>query len=409
MKNALAGLIVFTLLGAGLLHAQDRDVQPEKGAKLIAWEGQGVGADFLRAAAKKFTEATGVPVTVEEVGGMVAMNKLSTDGPAGRGADVFVMPHNSIGDGVAAGLLMENLVSTSRIKKDFVPMVVQAVTYNGKVYGFPCAMETTALFYNKDLWKAPPKTFEEIVEFGKTWNNPKKNKYALVFQPDNLYIDYGFMAGAGGYVFGKNGTDATDLGLNNSATVKALTAVVGLRPAMLQKAQDITGDVVSGLFSEGKASAIIGGPWNIYGLQKAGVNFGIVPLPTLAGITPRPFSGVQVYGTSTYSKYPTAAQLFAKFLTSDEMLLERFRLTDQIPPVSVLLTNSEVTKSSFNQAFVAQLKNSDPMPAIPEINLVWAPFQTAMSDAWSGKIDVKTAMATASKTIQDQIAIQNRK
>ena len=140
MKNALAGLIVFTLLGAGLLHAQDRDVQPEKGAKLIAWEGQGVGADFLRAAAKKFTEATGVPVTVEEVGGMVAMNKLSTDGPAGRGADVFVMPHNSIGDGVAAGLLMENLVSTSRIKKDFVPMVVQAVTYIGKVYGFPCAM-----------------------------------------------------------------------------------------------------------------------------------------------------------------------------------------------------------------------------------------------------------------------------
>ena len=409
MKSAMTGLLALALLAGGPLDAQDRDVQPEKGARLVAWDSTGAPADFLRAAAKKFTEATGVPVTVEDVPDIDAINKLSTDGPAGRGADVFSMPHNLIGSGVASGILMENLVSSSRIKKDFLPQAVQAVTYDGKVYGFPNAIETTALFYNKDLWKTPPKTFEEIVEFAKTWNNPKKNKYALVFSPDSLYTDYAFIAGGGGYLFGKNGTDASDIGLTSPSTIKALNAVLALKPITLQKAQDITADVTNGLFLEGKASAIIGGPWSIYGFQKAGVNFGIVPLPTLAGMVPRPFSGVKMYGTSTYSKFPRAAQLFAKFLTTDERLLERFRATNQIPPVTTLLANPEITKTSFNRAFVEQLKTSDPMPSIPEIQLAWGPFQTAMSDVWSGKIDVQAAMATATKSIQGQMALLKKK
>lgn len=36
-----------------------------------------------------------------------------------------------------------------------------------------------------------------------------------------------------------------------------------------------------GLFGEGKVAAIIDGPWAIQGYDNSGVNYGVVPIPTL--------------------------------------------------------------------------------------------------------------------------------
>ena len=37
-----------------------------------------------------------------------------------------------------------------------------AVTYDGKIYGYPVSDETYALFYNKDLIEEAPTTWEEV-------------------------------------------------------------------------------------------------------------------------------------------------------------------------------------------------------------------------------------------------------
>ena len=44
---------------------------------------------------------------------------------------------------------------------------MQQVTVGGKVYGIPLVIETLVLYYNKDLLKTPPKTFNELEDLTK--------------------------------------------------------------------------------------------------------------------------------------------------------------------------------------------------------------------------------------------------
>jgi len=381
----------------------DQNVRPEAGASITVWETAGPNLEFMKWAANEFEKETGVSVRVEEVSDMAALNKMSTDGPAGRGADVFSMTHDGLGTAVSSGLIMPNLVTSTRVKTEFMSAASRAVTYENKIYGFPHTIETIALFYNKDLLPNAPETFEEIVSFGRGWTNFRKNKYGLVVSPADLYTSYAFMTATGGYLFGNNGTNPSDIGLNKSGAIAGLNALLSLKPVNIQKSMDITSDVTNGLFTEGFVGAIISGPWSVYGFKKAGLNFGVTPLPTIDGKRLRPFSGVKLYAVSSYTKFPRAAQLFAKYLTTNEMLLERFKRTDSIPPATALLGNPVLTSDPFVKAFVDQAQYSDPMPNIPAMQYCWDPFQAAMADVWDGSANLQTAMDNAVKVINDQM------
>ena len=40
---------------------------------------------------------------------------------------------------------------------------VDDVTYQGDIYGYPTAIETYGLFYNKDIFSEAPKSYDEII------------------------------------------------------------------------------------------------------------------------------------------------------------------------------------------------------------------------------------------------------
>ena len=125
---------------------------------------------------KNSREKYKVPVTYEEVNHTDALTKLGQDGPSGVGADVFVLPHDRLGEGVAAGLIMENLTSADTVKNNFMAAAVTASEKDGKVMAWPLAIETYALFYNKDVLPEGPKTFEDLITFGKTFTNKKQKQ-----------------------------------------------------------------------------------------------------------------------------------------------------------------------------------------------------------------------------------------
>ncbi len=45
-------------------------------------------------------------------------------------------------------------------------------------------------------------------------------------------------------------------------------------------------NVIDSLFTEGKAAAVISGPWNLAPFQEAGIDFGVQELPLLASVAP---------------------------------------------------------------------------------------------------------------------------
>ena len=384
------------------------ELKPEAGATLKVWESKGKEAEWMQYVAAEFEKKYGVKVAYENVEAPDVVKKLQTEGKTEAGAaDLAVFPHDNMGTAASAGLLFSlNDVPglTKTIEDNFYPGAISgAKTVDGKYYGAPLAMETYALFYNKDLLPEAPKSFEELIEKTKGITDKKAQKFGIMFEPANFYFSYAFLSANGGYVF-KNGTDANDIGLNNDGAVKGLEGMLALKAISVDKAEDANGNVIKALFNEGKVAAVINGPWFLGDLKDSKVKYGVALLPTIAGQQPKSFSGVRILGINSTTKYPQAAALFVQFATSKEMLAKRFEMTGQIPPLKDFAPTDEISK-----AFLAQIAVAEPMPSIAEMGAVWAPMGAALSDAWSGKVPAKTALDNAVKTIKDQIAATQKK
>lgn len=408
MKRLLSKI----LLGAGLLTGtvMAEEVMPEPGATLKVWESQGPEFYWLEYVGQKFEEKYGVKVKTEQVAMTETVRRLEQDGPVGAGADVIVLPHDNIGQGVISGVLMPNFLTGEKISNEYFEAAKLAATgADGQVYGFPLSIETYVMFYNKDLLPEGVKTFEELREWDKKvkFTNKEANKFAFVWELTNLYYGHAFLATNGGYLFGDNGTNKDDIGVNNEGAIKGIENMATLKDMSVENPSDITYDSMMGLFREGKIAAILNGPWAVEGLTKAGVNFGMTKIPTLNGVELNPFSGVRMLGVSTYTQYPQAAQLFAEFATSDEMLMKRYEMTKQIPPVKKLTEKDEIAKNPLVAPILEQSKHSTPMPSIPQMGLMWEPLSAALNDSYLGKATPKEALDKAAKIIKEQIASQN--
>ncbi len=418
LSLVLAAILIISLVGCGakteeptventVTETPTEGIKPEDGAKLIVWESAGPEGDWVKFVGEKFKEKYGVEVVYEEVGHTDSLKKLTTDGPAGVGADVFAAPHDKLGELVATGLARPNDISAARVQSDFMKAAADGVSLEGVVYGYPTGIETYALFYNKDLVANAPATYQEVIDFAKGYNKPTENKFALMWDIGNAYFTHSFIAGEGGYVFGQGGTDKEDVGLNTKEAVEGAKFMVSLKEILPLNSADSNYQIMDGLFAEGKAAMIINGPWAVKGYMDAGLNFGIAPLPKLpSGKNPASFSGIRSLFVSAYTKYPNAAKLFAEFATSDEMMLKRFELTKQIPPIKALMDNDTIKSDATVAPFLAQAQFAVPMPSIPEMGTVWDPYGAALGFMWNEGTNPQEALDKAVETIKEAIATQ---
>ncbi|MGL5230086.1 MAG: maltose ABC transporter substrate-binding protein [Cetobacterium sp.] len=408
MKKILKNISIGLILASSLVYGEE--IKPEAEAKLKVWESEGPELKWIEFVGSEFSKKFGIEVQTEAIGMTDTIPRLEQDGPVGTGADLIVMPHDRIGSGITSGIIMPNYISGERINTEFLVSAKNAVTWmDGEVYGFPLAIETYVMFYNKDLLPMGVKTFEELKAWDKEkqFTNKKSNRFGFVWEVINLYYGQAFLGNQGGYLIGKNGTDKNDIGANNDAAVKGLEDMMTLKEISINNPGDISYDSMMGLFREGKIAAMLNGPWAIEGLRKANVNFGIQKLPTLNDKKLNPFSGVRILAVSSYTKYPKAAQLFAEFATSDEMLKKRYEMTKQIPPTKAITELKELSENEYVNPILEQAMHSTPMPSISEMGLFWDPLSSALNDVYLEKNTPKEALDKAVKVIKDQISLQN--
>lgn len=363
-----------------------------KKVTLKVWEGAGPEKTYINFAMKEFRKSNPkITLKYEPVECTDARSKIELDGPAGVGADVFVTPHDHISALVQGGHVLP-VDDADAFLSDFLPMARVAATYNGTVYGYPVGAESIILFYNKDLLPNPPKTWDEVMAFSKTFNSKAENRYALVWPVSDAYYGYIFLASFGAPLFGPNGNDRKQHNLNSPAAIKGLTYFQNLKQSILDvPAADATLDFCNAEFTEKKAAMVITGPWKTNDFKKAGVNFGTAVLPAFPG-TDHPansFSGVKLVFVSSYSQFPNEAKAFAKFLASKEMLQKRFDMTDQIAPRADIVVKDEHAKS-----VMAQLQYANPMPTIPQLGTYWNAMGSCFGGIWDGD-DVTTALNSA--------------
>ncbi|MFD0712775.1 maltose ABC transporter substrate-binding protein [Paenibacillus sp. GCM10027626] len=382
--------------------AGDEEYAPEEGAKLVVWEAK-EQLEYMQQIAKSFEAEYGVPVTVEELAGGQQGGRLATDGPSKLAADVLTLPHDQIGQAAKAGLLLPNDLFEEETRATMVDAALAASTYEGVLYGYPKSVETYGLFYNKDLMPEAPKTWDDVIKFANSYNDPKQNKFALMWEFVGYYT-YPFIGSFGGYIFGDNNTNPEDIGLNKEGTIEGFTFLQSLRDILPMKAGDVTYDVKTQLFQEGKLALNIDGPWSVAAFKDK-VNFGVVPLPAAPNGKPSiSFSGIKSYYVNSYTNYPIAARIFAHFASSKENQLKNYEMTGAIPANKEAGESPELQNDPIMSGFFQQFQQSVPMPSVAEINSVWDPLKAAFISVWDDpKLDVKQTLDQTVKTIKADI------
>lgn len=383
-----------------------------KGYDLLVWEDI-EKSDGIKDAIAKFEKDNNVKIKIVEKNYAKQIEDLRLDGPAGTGPDVLTMPGDQIGTAVTEGLIKELNVGDD-VKSIYTDVAMESQTVDGKVYGLPKAVETTVLFYNKDIVSEDklPKSLDEWYDLSKKLTDGTNYGFLALF--DQIYYAQGIMSGYGGYIFGKDdngGFNANDIGLNNKGAIEAANYFSkfykdGIFPAGIIGEQGI--NVLDSLFSEGKAAAVISGPWNVEPFAKAGINFGIVELPLLPnGEHMSSFVGVKSYNVSSYSKNPELAEKLVAFLANEENSKTRYEITKEVPAVKALANDPIVTESEVAKAVAAQSQYAELTPNIPAMNQVWKPIDAALQTIATGKAQPKDALNQAVETIKGQIEANN--
>ena len=362
---------------------------------------------YMEEAAKAFEKESGTKVNIKTGDALGGLDKLSLDNQSGKAPDVMMAPYDRVGglgnDGQLAEVALNKDSKTDKTTESLV-------TNGGKVYGAPAVIETLVLYYNKDLLQEAPKTFGELEELAKDskydFAGEDGKNTAFLADWTNFYYAYGLLSGNGGYVFGKNGTDPKDIGLNNQGAIDGIEYAKTWYAKWPKGLQDTKGaaNFIQTQFQEGKTAAIIDGPWKAASLKEAKVNYGVATIPTLPnGKAYSAFGGGKAWVIPAGANHPEAAQKFVDFLTSTDQQKAFYDKTNEVPANTEAREYAVGKNDELTTAVVKQFENAQPMPNISEMSTVWDPAATMLFDAVSGKKSAKDAADDAVKLIKETI------
>jgi maltose/maltodextrin transport system substrate-binding protein/arabinogalactan oligomer/maltooligosaccharide transport system substrate-binding protein len=358
---------------------------------------------------KKFTEQTNVPVVVQELGFGDIRDQLKVAGPAGQGPDIIVGAHDWIGELITNGLLEPIDLGDKANNVD--PLAIKAFTYQGKLYALPYGLEGIALIYNTELVPTPPKDWAELKQIAKRLQDEKKVDQGYVLQQGDPYHTFPFWTGHGSHVFGRDAQgnyDPKQLLLDNEggqAAMKELDSMV--KEGLLRK--DITYDIMTTLFKEGKSAMWFGGPWVLSDLRKSPVadKFGITKIPPMQTES-RPFIGSQGFMVNAFAKNKDLAKAFlTDYLATDEAMEIMYKNDPRIPawkPQRDKVAASSTPEDQQINAFAEAIANGDPMPAIPEMSAVWEAWGKAITLVFQQQEDPVKAIKDAGEAIRAKLS-----
>lgn len=364
--------------------------------------------DYINDIKGDFEKKNGVKVVVKTKDALATLDSLKLDGPAGKAADVMMAPFDRV-----AVLGKQGQLATVKLADDgrYNDADKKNVTLKGKTYGEPVTIETLVMYYNKDLIKKAPTSFKELETLSKdskfAYENDKTKNVAFLTQWTNFYNAYGLIKGYGGYVFGDNGTNPKEIGLNNKGSVEGLTYISDWFKNVWPKGMMSTSsneNFVTDQFTSGKTAVVIDGPWMAAKYKKAKVNYGVAALPTLDnGNKYQAFGGGKAWVISNYSKQKGLGQKWLDYVTNKKNQTKFFKDTNEVPANEQARDAVAKGDNDLAKAVIAQYKDADPMPNIPEMAEVWTGAENLIVDSAAGKKTPQQAADAAVKQIKQTI------
>ena len=255
-------------------------------------------------------------------------------------ADVYTFASDQLGTLLDAGAVGQvsdpTMKQLAKQTKGNATMLQTVTGEDGNVYGVPLAGNTWFMYYRKSKF-----TEQDITSL-----DAMLAKGKVSFPLTNSWYLPAFYIGAGGTLFGKDGTDAKS-GVQFGGAI---------------------GAAVTDYLDAATVRENLGDDWGVAKLPSFTLNGKQVQMKAFAGST--------IYGWNPYTKHPVAADQFAAFLSGTESQRKHYKMRSVIPADSELASDPAIEKDAVAQAQMDTIaETSVVQPSIAEMNNFWVPCE----------------------------------
>jgi len=291
---------------------------------------------------------------------------------------------------------MDDLAAAAGINAaDYVEAPVQYSTIDGKWYGIPLDIHPLVMYYNKDLFDkagvtAPPTNREEFEAAVEKLTDKSKGQYGYVVPTlwPQQFIFPTLVWQNGGELW-----NGTDVAYNSPEAIEMIQWMRGLIDKGISPA-NVQQDGENTLFLQGKNAIQFNGPWMMSQFDKAGLNYGIAPVPQIGKAKQAVFAGSHNFvvpkavtdeavlnGVGDFLKYVGANSL--DWAASGQALASKKMLESA---EFKALKNAPIAESFSHVQFA---------PNVLDWASISAPIWSELSNALLGKKDPQKAMDEA--------------
>ena len=365
----------------------------EPGSVLI-WINGDKGYEGIAEIGRKFTENTGIPVIVEHPEG--ATDKFFHAAKSGKGPDLMIWAHDRLGEWADTGLLLPIDPDPDFAARIF-PKAWEAFTHRGRVWGYPIAMESTGLIYNKALIAEEeiPANLADCAALAPRLQ--AAGAAPILWDYNNAYFTFGLLASAGGYIFGKlpdGSYNTADIGVDHPAAIAAMEAVAGLIQSKVLPSS-LSYSIAEAQMNQGKLAMFISGPFAWENLKKSGIDFGVTTIPGVDGNPGRPFVGVV---GAVFNRSSPNLDLAQEFLEHYLITPTGLAAMDRHVPLGVPALVESYEAMASDPHIAGSMKNIEAgllMPNIPQMGVFWSAMESALATITSGRSTPQEALANA--------------
>lgn len=377
-------------LAALLLTTASPALALEEG-KLLIWMGGDKGDALLQEVVAQFTADLGVEVVVEVADPLT--DKFQQAAATGDGPDIVLWAHDRFGEWAAGGLI-QPVDPSQEMTDGILASAWDAVSFGGKVWGYPVNVEAIGLVYNKDLIDTPPATFEEIKDLAMP-----EGVRAILWDYNNTYFTMPMLMANGGFAFQKvDGVfDGKNTGVNNEGAMMGANVLKSLFDDGVMPA-GVDYGVMDGAMAKGETAMVINGPWSWAGYKGAGINIGVAPLPTVNGQVSPPFLGVPAFAVNAATpNKDLVIELLENYILTDEGLAH-WNANGNLGALADI-SAGQTQEDPLVKATIANAANGIPMPSNPEMGAFWGAMGPALTNITTGVQSPEDALNDAAKRI----------
>jgi multiple sugar transport system substrate-binding protein len=327
----------------------------------------------------------GVKISREAVPGATLIQKVLQQASSKTLPDLLMLDNPDLQQIAQTGALAP--LDSFGINADgFAKGVVDASSYQGKLYGLQPITNTIGLFYNKDvLAKAgvtPPKTWDELKVAAKKLTSG--SQYGLAFSaPANYEGTWQFLP-----FMWSNGGDEKNIATPQTAQALQLWVDLMSAGSVSKSALNWTQADVNDQFKAGKAAMMVNGPWQFPVLDAdKSLHYAVAQIPAPAAGKPivAPLGGETwtVPQTGNKDKQAKAAKVVS-CLNSDENQVSLAQQNQTIPTKTALLakfsSSNPNMKGFTDQIPTARARTGELGPDWPKAaTKIYTAFQAALT------------------------------